>query len=222
MSKTLTAKKRPAEFLGLDPTIETDDDLDIVLYELSYLTAVNKSIDARISEVIEAAKEENEQHKIVRFGDGEDQQMTTAKRIEQLEELAKKYCKANKKKMISGKAKSKKFPHGAVSFNKQRDCISYKKGVDVKDSFALLDELLSHPLITMLITWMKTILLFGQGKDARHLHEVIELQPKYNFTKLKSKYDDLRITDEHLDQIGLKYYEGTDKIVIKPAEYDPG
>ena len=222
MSKTLTAKKRPAEFLGIDPVIETDDDLDIVLYELSYLNAVNKSIDARINEAIEAAKEENEQHKVIHFGDSEDQQMTTAKRIEQLDELAKKYCKANKKNMISGKIKTKKFPHGEVSFNKQRDSVVYKKGVDVEGSFALLDALLSTPLIVQVIAWMKSIMLFGKDKEARHLFEVIELQPKYNFTKLKDKYDEKRLTDEHLDQLGLKYNKGTDKIVIKPAEYDPG
>tara|TARA_R110002095_G_scaffold212708_1_gene202358 strand:+ start:103678 stop:104091 length:414 start_codon:yes stop_codon:yes gene_type:complete len=128
-----------------------------VLYELSYLNAVNKSVDARINELIEAAKEEHEQRKVIHFGESEDQTMTIQKRVEQLEELAKKYCKSNKKNMISGKTKTKKFPHGAISFNKQRDSISYKKGVDVKASFDMLDELLRTPLIVMLITWMKTI-----------------------------------------------------------------
>ncbi|QDT84591.1 host-nuclease inhibitor Gam family protein [Gimesia chilikensis] len=222
MTKTLSTKHRPSEFLGVDPSIEDDDQLDLVLYELSWLKAVKQSIDARINEKIEAIKQEHEQQKVIAFGLAEGEDVTIQTRIEQLEELAKKYCKANKKKMITGKAKTKKFPHGSVSFNKQRDCISYKKGVDVKDSFELLDKLLTCPLVTMLITWMKTIFLFGQGKQARHLHEVIELQPRYNFTKLKSKYDDLRISDEHLDQLGLKFYEGTDKIMIKPAEYDPG
>lgn len=222
MSKTLTAKNRPSEFLGIDPTIETDDDLDIVLYELSYLNAVNKSVDARINGLIEAIKEEYEQYKLIHFGDVDDQKLTIQKRVEQLEELAKKYCKANKKNMISGKIKTKKFPHGAVSFNKQRDSVVYKKGVDVEASFSMLDELLSSPLIVMIVAWMKSILLFGKDKDSRHLFEVIELQPKYNFTKLKDKYDEKRLTDEHLDQLGLKYNKGTDNIVIKPAEYDPG
>jgi len=222
MSKTLSAKKRPAEFLGVDPTIEDDDQLDLVLYELSWLKAVNQSVDARINELIEAIKEEHEQRKVIPFGDGEGEQVTIQKRVEQLEESAKKYCKANKKHMISGNKKTKKFPHGAVSFNKQRDSVGYKKGVDVESSFSLLDELLSTPLIQQLIAWMKTLSIFGKDKEARLLYEVIELKPKYNFTKLLDKYNEQRLTDEHLDQLGLRYNKGTDRIMIKPAEYDPG
>lgn len=222
MTKTLSAKQRPAEFLGIDPTIENDDDLDLVLYELSYLNAVNKSVDARINELIEAAKEENEQKKVIQFGESEDEQVTIQKRVEQLDALAKKYCKANKKNMISGTKKTKKFPHGSVSFNKQRDSVGYKKGVDVEGSFSLLDELLSTPLVEMIVTWLKTLFIFGKDKEARHLYEVIELKPKYNFTKLLDKYKEKRLTDEHLEKLGLRYNKGTDRIMIKPAEYDPG
>tara|TARA_R110002167_G_scaffold61913_4_gene174925 strand:- start:28708 stop:29376 length:669 start_codon:yes stop_codon:yes gene_type:complete len=222
MTKTLSAKHRPAEFLGVEPTIESDDDLDLVLYELSYLNAVNQSIDALINERIEAIKEEQEQRKVVHFGDTDADQMTIQKRVEQLEASAKKYCKANKKNMISGTKKTKKFPHGSISFSKQRDSVGYKKGVDVEESFSLLDELLKTPLIEMLVTWLKTLCIFGKDKEARLLYEVIELKPKYNFTKLMDKYNENRLTDEHLDQLGLRFNKGTDQVKIKPAEYDPG
>ncbi|QDT26812.1 Bacteriophage Mu Gam like protein [Gimesia panareensis] len=223
MTKTLSTKQRPSEFLGADPSIEDDDQLDLVLYELSWLKAVNKSIDARSNEQIEAIKEQQEQLKVVTFGDTDDaEQLTIQKRIEQLEELAKKYSKANKKNMISGSTKTKKFPHGSISFSKQRDKVSYRKGVDVEESFSLLDGLLKTPLVETVIAWLKSLCLFGKDKEARLLYEVIELKPKYNFTKLLDKYNENRLTEEHLAKLGLRFYKGTDQVKINPAEYDPG
>lgn len=225
MSKTLSATARPAEFLGVDPVIETDDDLDLVLYELSYLRAVNQSIDARINEQIEAIKQEHEGKKVVFQtvdpDGGTNGLITIDNRLEQLNTVATKYCKANKKKMIQGTKKTKKFPHGSISFNKQRDAVGYQKGVDVEESFEKLDELMKTSLVQTIAAWLKSICLFGKDKEARLLAEVIELKPKYNFTKLKDAYDEERLTDEHLNQLGLKYHKGLDKVIVKPAEYAP-
>lgn len=226
MSKTLTVKDRPESSLGLDPVIETDDDLDAVLHELSFLNALNQSVNARISEQTEAIKQKYKSEKVIAGCIGEkggaDNLVTVDSRVKQLTQLAEKYCRANKKKMIKGKAKSKKFPHGTVSFNKQRDGVDYETGVDVEASFSMLDELLKSSLVQMITAWLKSICLFGKDKEARVLYEVIELNPRYNFTKLKAAYDEERLTDAHLKQLGLKISKGKDKVKVKPAEYAPG
>ena len=220
MSKTLSATDRPAECLGVDPVIESVEDLDKAIYELSFLGALDSSIDARCTEQIESLKSQYEKKKVLPFPPG--RIVYIKERVEQLTTLVCDYCRAHRSELLEGKKKTRTLPHGSVSFKDQPAKVEYRAGLQEADSMKLLDKLLQSTLIELILAWLKSICIFGTNKEARLLSEVVELKPKLSIAKIKEAYEKKRLTTAHLKQLGLKYTKGSEKLTVKPSAYDPG
>lgn len=223
MSKTLSATDRPAECLGVDPVIESVEDLDKAIYELSFLGALDSSIDARCTEQIESLKSQYEKKKVLPLAPG--RIVYIKERVEQLTTLVCDYCRANRSQLLEGKKKTTTLPHGSVSFKDQPAKVEYRAGLKEADCMNLLDKLLPSSIIELLAAWLKSLCIFGTNEnkaEVRLLSEVIEVKPKLSITKIKEAYEKKRLTTEHLKQLGLKYTKGSEKLTVKPSAYEPG
>ncbi|QDT98047.1 host-nuclease inhibitor Gam family protein [Gimesia aquarii] len=219
--KSLNANDRPAaELLGADPVIQTEEDLNKALNELSFLNAFDQSVNATCTRYIEKLKQESEQRKYVLIDDQDP--VTITSRRELLHERVNEYCKANRSSLMEGKKKTKSFPHGSVSFKDQPAKVEYRSGLKEADSLGLLDKLMQSTLVEQIVAWLNAICIFGKNKEARLLSEVVELKPKLSVSKIKKAFEEKRLTADHLKQLGLKYSKGKEQLTIKPAEYEPG
>ncbi|QDT95539.1 host-nuclease inhibitor Gam family protein [Gimesia aquarii] len=220
MSKTLSAADRPSSADSIKGSIESEEDLDKALHELSFLNAYDKSVDARCSEQIESIKRQYERKKVLPCGKTTLQY--TKDRYSQLSQMVIDYCNNNRSTLISRNSKTRKFPHGSISFKVQPSKVEYRSGLNEEGSMKLLDKLLQSTLIEMIMAWLKSICIFGKNKEARLLSEVIELKPRLSVSKIKKAFEEGRLTTDHLKQLGLKYSQGKEQLTIKPAEYEPG
>jgi hypothetical protein len=212
----MVTPRPPGRPLGPKPKIGSLVDLDLALEELAYLTALKGDLQQQCAAECDRIKERY-QEKMVVAVDGLHEPQPIADRLQALLPVVQAYCDEHKEALLDGKAKSRKFTFGTVSWRSKGGGVGYADGHSPRTLLEMLDA--KFNLIARCVELLKSLVVSGEGPTARTADQFIDLVPTVSMSRVQQDLDRRQLTVDDLAALGLTVRESTDVFAWKPCEY---
>ncbi len=204
----------PRKRLAHPPTVESLDDVDRGLEELSYLAAVANTVKADCDREIGRIKTAAERKMQTKVG-GEIVPLMI--RLEAIDTALREWCAANREIVLADGAKTRKFSHGMVSWTKGAMKLEFAGKKTADDVMAKIDELAGVNLLSLLLDRLECITLVAGTKITAAL--VCNVKLTLNRSAILQSLKTKQISADDLKALHLRVPKPQDRQNIKPAEY---
>jgi hypothetical protein len=197
--------------LGADIVVESLEDADRVLHELSWLVNEQARLDALAKQRIDEIKRDFGAKAVVEI-DGEE--VSIEDRIAALSEPLGEWVEANIANHLSAKKKSLELPHGTLGLRRQPVVAEFGEDESKQSVLDRIDQ------TTGLVTAVNGILArnvpnLGKSVQGRDLLK-IEVAPAMK--QMQEAVDAKRLTAEQIAEFGVFLRDAYDEAVVKPAK----
>jgi len=204
---------QPIAAFGDNPKINSDADLNRALGEIGYLEAVEAERQAELKAEIARISEEAQAKCVVAMPRGK-KQLPISEYLQTLRETAAEYCESKRGQLLEGDKKSREFTHGVIGWKDEKAKIDFCDGYSTSKVEKLLDTLAPGGILKKIRKLLDSIFFVG----TRPVALVAEPKLSLSKTNVKKAYEADKLKDDHLEAIGLKYVEATEKFYLKPNQ----
>lgn len=208
MPRNITQADRPYDILPVDGSIQSVDEAEIALRELSFILAHVKSLKAACALRLDQVRDDyaSQMHIVI---DG--QEVDYVRRSKQLDAALETFADANADTLFPGKSKSYEFMHGTIGHAKSPDKLEVMTGQSaggivkrITEKFGLMTKVaivLASHIVDIPLDW------------------ILRVKFELNTALLKEQYKNKKIDKDQLRKVGLKITAGENKFYAKAIDY---
>lgn len=199
----------PPQRLADKPAIKTVDDVSLALGELAAIETRRATLQSKLEAEIAHVKSQHDKLLVMELPSGEETRFDD--RVKLLLTAVETYANKHRADLLTGKTKSRKFPHGELSWKAQPQKIDFLADQDEK---TVIEKLESRGITKAIQKLLNGILWFGSN-----LGVFVTINLKLNKSGLLAGWKAKTVTEKQLAEAGLKIGGGDEKLSIKLNEY---
>ena len=212
---TKTRPQPPGDLLGFDAEIVSEADLDRAMAEAAWLEARQAELQAECDRQMKAIQSRfQDQMQLVVDGQW---LVSFADRHAVLAAAIEAYCNEHQAELVTGKGRCRDMTHGTLSWKKTPEGVKTAEG---RKPDELVEEFIDeHALRPRLHAMLESISVCGElgNPDHRTAADFFDVSLALSLTRAKLAFKAGRLTQEHLDRVGLVWDRGADKFSFKPS-----
>lgn len=199
----------PTQRLADKPAIKSIDDVSLALGELAAIETRRASLQSVLDAEIEHVKSQHSRLLELDLPSGKKTRFDDREKL--LRTAVEEYAATHRSAILTGKTKSRKFPHGELAWKAQPQKIDF---VDDENEKSVLAKLETRGLTKAIQQALEAISWFGAK-----IGLFVVYAPKLNKSGLLAAWKVKCVTDQQLEKAGLKIGGGEEKLSIKLNEY---
>lgn len=203
MSQASLFPDRPTKRIEDSAAITCVDDAELALMELAWCNAVEQNCKLNVEQRMREMNEEMESLTSSALGDG----TTLSKHRERLETAVLTWADKNRKQLCQGVKKSVELRNGTLKWRTAKDAVDWIEGYAQKDAVEKVGN--EGGLIARLEALISKLDWFG----------IFTVKLAVNKSAAVKAVQKKQVSEERLEEIGLKFVTGEEYVTLEPAEF---